>query len=102
MTSSSAPPAAGQATASRTSWPGAVVERGMSALAADFRRPTGPIVIAVILVIATLFMRGSAPGVLSGTPVLVLSILATPPVAVIRRFPPTPIGVRRGAAAPSG
>jgi signal transduction histidine kinase len=99
MTSSSAPPAAGQATASRTSWPGAVVERVMSALAADFRRPTGPIVIAVILVIATLFMRGSAPGVLSGTPVLVLSILATAPVAVIRRFPATSIGLMLGASA---
>ena len=96
MTSSSAPPAAGQAAASRTSWPGAVVERVLSALAADFRRPTGPIVIAVILVIATLFTRGSHPGVLAALPV---ALLATAPIAVIRRFPATSIGVILGASA---
>ena len=98
MTSSSAPPAASQATASRTSWPGAVVERVLSALAADFRRPTGPIVIAVILVIATLFTRGSQPGVLAG-PTPVLALLATAPIAVIRRFPATSIGLMLGASA---
>jgi len=98
MTSSdSPPPTDGQAAAARISWPGSLAERVLSALAADFRRPTGPIVIAIILMIATLFTRGSAPGVLASTPVLAL--LATAPVAVIRRFPATSIGIILSASA---
>jgi signal transduction histidine kinase len=97
MTSSDSPPAAGQAAAARASWPGSLVERALSALAADFRRPTGPIVIAAILVVATLFTARPVPGGLAGTPVLAL--LATGPLAVIRRFPATAIGIVLGASA---
>jgi signal transduction histidine kinase len=91
MTSSDSPPTAGQSAAARISWPGSLAERALSALAADFRRPTGPIVIAVILVIAALFTARSVPGVLAAAPVLAL--LATVPVAVIRRFPATSISI---------
>jgi signal transduction histidine kinase len=97
MTSSDSPPAAGQAAAARASWPGSLVERALSALAADFRRPTGPIVIAAILVVATLFTARSVPGVLAAAPVLAL--LATAPLAVIRRFPATVTGIALGASA---
>jgi signal transduction histidine kinase len=99
MTSSDAPPPTdGQSAAARISWPGSLAERVLSALAADFRRPTGPIVIAIILMVATLFARGSAPGVLEG-PTPVLALLATGPVAVIRRFPATSIAIILGASA---
>jgi signal transduction histidine kinase len=97
MTSSDSPPLAGQAAAARASWPGSLMERALSALAADFRRPTGPVVIAAILVIATLFTARSVPGLLASAPVL--AVLATGPVAVIRRFPATAIGIVLGASA---
>jgi signal transduction histidine kinase len=86
MKSSDSPPKDG-----RAAWPGALMERVLGALAADFRRPTGPVVIAAVLVITTLFTRGSAPGVLTYTPVLAL--VATMPVAVLRRFPRPSIAV---------
>jgi signal transduction histidine kinase len=67
------------------------VERALGALAADYRRPTGPVVTAAILVITAMLMYQPAPGVLfSGT---LLAIAATAPVAVIRRFPAAAIGV---------
>jgi signal transduction histidine kinase len=98
MTSSDSPPSDGQAAAARISWPGSLAERVSGAMAADFRRPTGPIVIALVLMIATLFARGSAPGVLDG-PAPVLALLATGPVAVIRRFPATSIWIILAASA---
>ena len=35
--------------AAATSWPGRLVDRALSALSADYRRPAGPIVIAGLL-----------------------------------------------------
>ena len=53
--------------------------------------------IAAILVVATLFTARSVSGVLASAPVL--AALATGPVAVIRRFPATAIGIVLGASA---
>jgi signal transduction histidine kinase len=96
MTSSDSPPAAGPS-AARASWPGTLAERALSALATDFRRPAGPIVIAAILVVAMLFTARSGPGVLAAEPLLAL--LATVPLAVVRRFPATAIWVILAASA---
>ena len=70
-----------------TSWPGRLVDRALSALSADYQRPTGPIVIAGLLAVVALLIVHSSHGPLFGFPLAVLSLAATVPVAVIRKWP---------------
>jgi signal transduction histidine kinase len=69
------------------SWPGAVMERVFGMLAADYRRPLGPVVIAAVLTTAAVLESGRSGGPLSQPVALVLGVLATAPIAVIRRYP---------------
>jgi signal transduction histidine kinase len=84
--------------ASRTSWPGSLVERALNVLLADFRRPRGPLVVAVLLVITTAITLPRMWSVLGPTLPLV-ALLATAPLALIRRFPATAIGLVLSASA---
>ena len=81
------------------SWPGALMERALALLVADYRRPTGPVAMAAVLALAAVFARGTQDGPLS--PVLAgsLGLLATVPIAFIRRFPGPSIGVVLTASA---
>jgi signal transduction histidine kinase len=69
-----------------TSWPGRLVDRALSALSADYQRPTGPIVVAGLLAVVALLIVHSSHGPLFGFPLAVLSLAATVPVAVIRKW----------------
>jgi signal transduction histidine kinase len=69
------------------SWPGAAMERVVGMLAADYRRPLGPVVIAAVLTAAAVLESGRADGPFSPAVALVFGVLATAPIAVIRRFP---------------
>jgi signal transduction histidine kinase len=69
------------------SWPGAVMERLFGMLAADYRRPLGPVVIAAVLTAAAVAESDRSAGPFSPAVALVLGVLATAPIAVIRRFP---------------
>ena len=91
-----APPASHQ---SRASWPGTLVERAIALIAADYRRPVGPIVIAALLALAAVLESGRAAGPISPTAALVLGLLSTAPIAVIRRFPQPAIAVVLSASA---
>ncbi len=95
MTSSASPhigiPAARNA-AARASWPGALVERALALLAADYRRPTGPILVAAALGLAALG-RSAQTGPLAPMAAIMLGLLSTMPIAVIRRFPAAAITV---------
>ena len=76
--------------AAATSWPGAVVERVFRLLEADYRRPTGPVAVAIVLAATTFLGHHGALGHLdrfNPLPVIALSLGATLPLAVIRRFP---------------
>jgi signal transduction histidine kinase len=74
-------------TGTGASWPGAVMERAVGMLAADYRRPLGPVVIAAVLTAAAVLESARAAGPFSPTVALVFGVLATAPIAVIRRFP---------------
>jgi len=84
-----------------TSWPGRLVDRALAALSADYQRPTGPIVVAVVLAFTALLALRSgkppnqpgAPGYTFGPPLALLLLLSTLPVAVIRKWPALAIGV---------
>ncbi|HET7013095.1 MAG TPA: hypothetical protein VFI65_04255, partial [Streptosporangiaceae bacterium] len=69
------------------SWPGAVMERVFGMLAADYRRPLGPVVIAAVLTTAAVLESNRSAGPLNSSVALVLGVLATAPIAVIRRYP---------------
>jgi signal transduction histidine kinase len=85
--------------AARTSWQGSLVERALRALAADYRRPTGPIVIAAALaVISVLTATALRPPISPGAATM-LALAATVPIAVIRRFPAAAIGIILTASA---
>jgi signal transduction histidine kinase len=85
--------------APRTSWPGALVERALALLAADFRRPAGPVFVAAVLAAAAVLARSTQAGPLDGSLAALLGFLATAPIAVIRRFPGPAIGVMLAASA---
>jgi signal transduction histidine kinase len=91
---------AGQTTsaASRTSWPGSLVERALSALAADYRRPAGPIVTASVLALSVFFAAAGQRPQFSPQTATILGLLATAPIAVIRRYPAAAIGVMLAAS----
>ena len=91
-----APPAGPQ---SRASWPGTLVERAIALIAADYRRPAGPIVMAAVLALAAVLESGRAAGPISPSLALVLGLLSTAPIAVIRRFPLPAISVVLTASA---
>jgi signal transduction histidine kinase len=95
MTFSASPRLSGQAAsaASRTSWQGSLVERALRALAEDYRRPTGPIVIAAVLAITAGLTATTPRPALTPMTATLLALLATVPIAVIRRFPATAIGI---------
>jgi signal transduction histidine kinase len=90
----------GQSTsaAARTSWPGSLVERTLGALAADYRRPAGPVVIAAVLAVSAVLAASTSRPQLSQDAATVLALLATAPIAVIRRFPATAIGITLAAS----
>jgi signal transduction histidine kinase len=69
-----------------TSWPGRLVDQALSALSTDYQRPAGPIVIAGLLAVVALLIVHSSHGPLFGFPLAVLSLAATVPVAVIRKW----------------
>jgi signal transduction histidine kinase len=81
-----------------TSWPGSLMERALALLAADYRRPTGPVAVAGVLALAAAAGRHTAgpfsPGLAIG-----LGLLATAPIAVLRRFPAAAIAVILAASA---
>ena len=85
--------------APRTSWLGALVERALALVAADFRRPTGPVIVAAVLAVAAVVARSTEAGPLSPALAGILGFLATAPIAVIRRFPGPAIGVVLTASA---
>jgi len=85
--------------ASRTSWQGSLVERALRALAEDYRRPTGPIVIAAVLAITAVLSASAPKPALTPMAAILLALLATVPIAVIRRFPATAIGIVLAASA---
>jgi len=74
------------------------MERALALLAADFRRPAGPVAVAGVLALAAVPGRHAAgpfgPGLAIG-----LGLLATAPIAVIRRFPVAAIAVVLSASA---
>jgi signal transduction histidine kinase len=79
--------------APRTSWPGALVERALAFIAADFRRPVGPVFAAAVLAVAAVAARSTQAGPLDGSVAALLGFLATAPIAVIRQFPGPVIGL---------
>ncbi len=79
--------------APRTSWPGALVERALAFVAADFRRPTGPVFVASVLALAAVASRSDQAGPLDGSLAALLGFLATAPIVIIRRFPGPAISV---------
>ena len=80
MTNSGAPPP-------RASWPGTLVERALALVAADYRRPVGPIAIAAVLALAATAESTKTTGPLSSGYALVFGLLGTAPIAVIRKYP---------------
>jgi signal transduction histidine kinase len=68
-------------------------------LAADYRRPTGPIVMAAALGIAAVLGGGKISGPLRPDLAIAFGLLATLPIAVIRRFPGAAIGLVLTASA---
>jgi len=64
-----------------------VVERALALVAADYRRPVGPIVIAAALALAATAESSKAAGPLSSGYALLFALLGTAPIAVIRKYP---------------
>jgi signal transduction histidine kinase len=83
----------------RTSWPGSLVERALALLLADYRRPAGPIAIATVLAVAAVLGRADNEGPFHPPLAIVLGLLATVPIAIIRRYPAFAIGAMLTASA---
>jgi signal transduction histidine kinase len=79
--------AAAKKTGNGASWPGAAMERVVDIFAADYRRPLGPVLIAAVLTAAAVLESNRPFSPFSPTVALVFGVLATAPIAVIRRFP---------------
>lgn len=69
------------------SWLGKLVERALGMVAADYRRPGGPITIAAVLAVWAVSAAGRNTGPIAPGPAVLLAIAGTAPLAVIRRFP---------------
>ena len=78
---------------SRASWPGSLVERALGLLAADYRRPTGPVLVAALLTAASVLSTVKHNPPLPSPVAIPLGVLATAPLAVGRRFPGAAIGL---------
>ena len=70
-----------------------LVERALALVAADYRRPVGPVVIAAVLAAAAAVESGKTAGPLSPGLALALGVLGTAPIAVIRKFPGPAIAI---------
>lgn len=68
------------------------MERVVGFIAADYHRPVGPVVIALVLTIAAALESGRSAGPFAPSLALALGLLATAPIAVIRLFPAAAIG----------
>jgi signal transduction histidine kinase len=68
------------------------MERVLALVAADYRRPVGPIAIAAVLAAAAAAESGKTAGPLNPTAALLLGLLGTAPIAVMRRFPGPAVG----------
>jgi signal transduction histidine kinase len=77
----------------RASWPGSLVERALGLLAADYRRPTGPVLVAALLTAASVLSTVKHNPPLPSPVAIPLGVLATAPLAVGRRLPGTAIGL---------
>jgi signal transduction histidine kinase len=69
------------------SWLGKLVERALGLVAADYRRPGGPIAIAAVLAVWAMSAAGRNAGPIAPGPAVLLGVAGTAPLAVIRRFP---------------
>lgn len=69
------------------------MERALGLLAADYRRPTGPVIVAAVLTAATVLSTLKHNPPLPSPAAIPLGVLATAPLAVGRRLPGTAIGV---------
>ncbi|HEX9066782.1 MAG TPA: hypothetical protein VF843_16855, partial [Streptosporangiaceae bacterium] len=78
---------------SGASWPGKLVERAFGLVAADYRRPVGPVVIAVALAAFAALGSGRTAGPFPPALALALGLAGTAPLAVIRRFPAAAVGI---------
>lgn len=81
------------------SWPGSLMERVVRVFAADFRRPVGPIDVAVILAVAAVLESRQSAGPFDRPMALALGLAATAPIAVLRRWPAQAIAVVLAASA---
>jgi signal transduction histidine kinase len=75
------------------------MERAVSAVAADYRRPAGPVVTAAVLAVAAGLESARAAGPLRPHAALLLGLLATAPIALIRKYPALAIGIVLAASA---
>lgn len=64
-----------------------MMERVIGLIAADYRRPVGPVAIALVLTVAAVLESRRAAGPFTPGLALTLGLFATAPIAVIRRFP---------------
>ncbi len=69
-----------------------MMERVVGLIAADYQRPVGPVVIALVLATGAVLESGRSDGPLAANLALTLGLLGTAPIAVIRRFPVAAIG----------
>jgi signal transduction histidine kinase len=76
-----------------------LVERALALVAADYRRPIGPIVIAAVLAAAAGAESGKTAGPFNPGLAMALGVLGTAPIAVIRKFPGPAIAIVLGANA---
>ncbi len=70
-----------------------MMERVVGLIAADYQRPIGPVVIAVVLTAAATLEARKTAGPFGPDVALTIGLLATAPIAVIRRFPTAAIAI---------
>jgi signal transduction histidine kinase len=68
-------------------WPASMMERVVGFIAADYRRPIGPIVTALVLAVGAALESRNTAGPFGPDLALTVGLLATAPLAVIRRYP---------------
>jgi signal transduction histidine kinase len=75
------------------------MERALALLAADYRRSTGPLVMTAVLATGAVLEGGKSAGPLPFDLAIALGLMATLPLAIIRRFPSAAIGCILAASA---
>lgn len=68
------------------------MERVVGFIATDYRRPVGPVAIALVLTTGAVLESGKSAGPFVPSLALTLGVLGTAPITVIRRFPAAAIG----------